>query len=209
LEWIALESGVLPEARWAGANYLNGVWAVSSDQAWAVGNSWNQPIIGQWNGHAWNLVDVPTDGRADRLSAVASSAGAAWAVGGSYADGNGNGATKGLIYAWDGSAWNLVTHPEPPGSHYSFHDLVVFSPRDVWVVGTTWSPDDDGPAEDAGPVPLFEHWDGSRWLIVEGPDVGSSNVSAIAVGPGGDLWAVGTRFMAGVDQPLVVVGRCG
>jgi hypothetical protein len=85
---------------------------------------------------------------------------------------------KGLIEHWDGSAWTLVSSPQP-GGHNVLNGVDALSSADAWAVGSS-----DG-------APLAEHWDGALWSVVtvSGPTAGElEGVDAIASGDG---WAVG------------------
>jgi hypothetical protein len=61
-------------------------------------------VIATWNGRAWKLADSPiTDGLL--LSVTATSAGNAWAVGGSD--------SQGLFEHWNGARWTGLTFSAP------------------------------------------------------------------------------------------------
>jgi len=93
---------------------LNGVVAISANDAWAVGNTVdtvsgafvpNGPIAMHWNGTAWSLATVPA-GVTTRLSAVsANSSGVVWADGDSS------------IFAFNGTNWTASSAPGAPTLH--------------------------------------------------------------------------------------------
>jgi hypothetical protein len=65
--------------------------------------------------------------------------------------------------------------------------IAAISDTDIWAVGNT------------GGHPLIEHWNGSTWRIVPGPDLGAENLAvlyAIMAVSANDIWAVG-RYSIG------------
>ncbi len=195
----------------ARGNYLHGVSPASAAQAWAVGRSWDQPVVSRWDGSAWSLMEIPTDGRADSLSDVAvSGVDLAWAVGSSSADVDGTAPQRGLIYRWDGSTWSPDPHPAPPSGQYGFQQLAVRGPEDVWAVGTSWGKESIGTSFEYDGL-LFEHWDGRQWRIVEGPKLqGMASIGSVDVAPDGDLWIAGSvSTETAAEQTLLLVRECG
>jgi hypothetical protein len=95
-------------------------------------------------------------------------------------------------------AWRLV--PNPTGGNLL--DVAALSASDVWAVGVQRR------AEDEGPIPLIEHWDGRSWQVVPSPPIIGGLTSVAAVSPT-DVWAVGwtaSRIVNGVveeEVPLI------
>ena len=90
---------------------LNGVSALSPDDAWAVGQEWNRPLALHWDGTSWTKVTVPNI-RAIRLGGVVQLApDDAWAAGTDYANLNGADPARAVLAHWDGSNWSLVPTP--------------------------------------------------------------------------------------------------
>jgi hypothetical protein len=154
------------------------------------------PLIAYWNGASWMQQVAPNpDGSAILTAAAAVSAADAWALG-SYGYSSANPSSQwfnALAEHWDGSAWEQVPMPTPPGSsgvHLSGTSVV--SSTDIWAVGS-WA--DFGAGD--GLVPLIEHWDGFAWSIVPSPVLprpvanhGAQLYSVSAVSAT-DIWAVG------------------
>jgi hypothetical protein len=96
------------------ASSLTAVSAVSADDVWAVGGSWNMPGIDppaeafmeHWDGQHWTLVDVPNPGATfNRLNSISlDSATDGWAVG-RYTSGSDNSKGRVLFLHWDGTRW--------------------------------------------------------------------------------------------------------
>jgi hypothetical protein len=69
------------------SNALDGVAAVSANDAWAMGFSYDASsrelaMVQRWNGSAWSVVSAPQPERSSRLKGVdALSANDVWAVG--------------------------------------------------------------------------------------------------------------------------------
>lgn len=110
-----------------------------------------------------------------------------WAVGlhhGSY----GTPPEQTLVEHWDGSAWSVVSSPNPGMTTSILYGVAVGSAGDVWAVGYYAN------GGSAVRLTLTEHWNGSAWSVVPSPNVGAGNNSfnAVAVGSATDVWAVGS-----------------
>jgi hypothetical protein len=103
----------------------------------------------------------------------------AWAVG---SDASG-GVRQTLTEHWDGSAWSVVSSPDPGSPDNSLSSVRAVSARDIWAVGyyTTSS--------GAGSNTLILHGDGRHWTQVPSPSPGTFSrlygVRAVANGSGG------------------------
>ncbi|MFL5734562.1 MAG: hypothetical protein ACJ78Q_15365 [Chloroflexia bacterium] len=85
------------------------------------------------------------------------------------------------------SGWDIVPSPNTTGTINSLAGLAVVSSNDMWAVGYRTEP------VGGTRLTLSEHWDGSNWTIVPGPDLGSPNnslSSALALASN-NVWAVG------------------
>jgi len=83
----------------------------------------------------------------------------AWAVGYYGADP--------IALNWNGTAWSSVSTPAPSGStpDWAFESVAASSASDAWAVGQ----------QSAGTKihdSLYEHWNGTAWSVVTGPDEG-------------------------------------
>ena len=117
---------------------LNGVYTVSTTEAWIVGN--NGTIL-RWNGSSWSSVASPTTLALNAVTMLDTNndgtADSGWAVG-----------NNGTILSYNGSTWSLSADV---GSRNLFAVSIV-NANDAWVVGN------------AGEI---HHWDGSSWTQVD------------------------------------------
>ena len=94
---------------------LYSVFALSEDNAWAVGDS---GVIIHWDGETWSLVESPTSERLNSVYFVSPDDG--WVVGNS-----------GTILHWDGSMWKVEDSPVS----VDLNDVQFLSRNDGWAVG--------------------------------------------------------------------------
>ncbi|OGT41973.1 MAG: hypothetical protein A3F42_07280 [Gammaproteobacteria bacterium RIFCSPHIGHO2_12_FULL_37_34] len=128
--WVANASPV--------SNDLNGVFTVSSTEAWAVGGGGR---ILHWNGSSWSIVSSPTSVALHAITMLDSNgdgvADSGWAVGNS-----------GTILAYNGTTWTLSADV---GSR-NLLAVSIVNANDAWVVGN---------------VGEVHHWDGSSWTQID------------------------------------------
>lgn len=155
--------------------YLHGVDMASTDDAWAVGWSFDgtlsATVIDHWDGSAWTELpgSVP-GGFLYGVSAISSSD--AWAVGNS---------DNALVMHWNGTKWKQMLSPSIPGVLYG---VTATSKNDVWAVGIQ---NDNGHWR-----ALTEHWDGGAWAEVPSPVEGiSASLLAVSAASTDDAWATG------------------
>src|SRR5438132_2657024 len=105
---------------------LYGVAAISANDVWAVGDSFNGgnsnnlTLIEHWDGTSWSVVSSPDPGGDNTLNGVvALSATNVWAVGS-------------LIEHWDGTQWSIVSSP----STGYLYGVAAVNPNDMWAVGS-------------------------------------------------------------------------
>ncbi len=176
-------------------NALNSVTGVTSDNVWAVGYSGFgsfEGLIMHWDGYQWDIVPASTssmpqhstDPNEDHelASVKAFDANDIWTVGWTKYF------TKSttLIEHWDGAAWNLVPSPNANLGSSVLLGLTVVSRNDIWAVGEASRSYIE--AEEV----LVEHWDGSQWQIVPGPNLfGSQGFHKGDTVAKGGLWISG------------------
>ena len=180
------------------SNILMGVSAAFTDgpsyDAWAVGtsntnDSGGDTLIQRWNGISWQVVPSPDQGSgANSLISVEVVPGRsartrdAWAVGAYYSGSN----QYTLTEHWNGSAWSVVTSPNPSltGGN-ALADTAVVSRDDIWAVGTYNTPGNLNKT-------LVMHWNGTGWAIVPSPNAPGFNVlGSVVANSSTDVWAVG------------------
>ena len=134
---------------------LNAVSALSSSDAWAVGNGGKTL---HWDGTSWSAVTLP--GKGDSLSAVdALSPSDVWAVGDRVGPTQ---VTRTLIVHWDGTAWTRVPSPGPskPGLGPVLNSLSMDSATDGWALGYVYH------HITGAFTTLVLHWNGTSWQRV-------------------------------------------
>jgi hypothetical protein len=172
-----------------GNNSLYAVAARAANDVWAVGyysttfGGVNQTLIVHWDGTAWNVVPSPNPNNNGRLYGVAlAGATEVWAVG--YYGGTGTPTDQTLTEHWNGTAWTVVSSPNPGQNGNGFNRLFAVAAvgaGDVWAVGQ-YSSGDPSHA-------LTLHWDGTAWAVIA--NGASYSLEAIAARAGDDVWAVG------------------
>ncbi len=87
---------------------------------------------------------------------------------------------------WDGTAWAIVPSPNSHSTFNALNDIAVFSPTDIWAVGSVWDP---APYQNHS---LVLHWNGSVWEIVEIPMLGTdSYLNAVTAIDSNNVWVIG------------------
>ena len=168
-------------------NILNGVAAVSSNNAWAVGYSTNSSsqyqypsLIEHWNGQKWGIIPSPDPSHHSNIlgGIVALSANDIWAVGDDgYLLTN---TFHPFIVHWDGSRWNLLPTQQQSAILYA---VSAVSANDIWAVGYN---------KPTGQT-ITEHWNGSLWSIVPSPNPTSYHnfLTSVTAVSSNNVWAVG------------------
>ena len=174
---------------------LNGVLALSSSDAWAVGlrrvskTFTFLPLAAHWNGSTWQSVALPSLGRrsyGEFTDVAGSSATDVWAVG--YRSGGKVNAAP-LIEHWNGTRWRVTSIPSPHATGY-VTAVSALSPTDAWAVGWYGSS-----ARHVQTLSL--HWDGTQWTRVPTPSPASpgakavDQLTAVVAVSADDVWAAG------------------
>ena len=83
--------------------------------------------------------------------------------------------------------WNVVPSPSPTRAYDALNGVTAVSANDVWAVGAY--------ANKSSRIDqtLIEHWNGTDWIVVPSPSVGTGyNVlNGVTRIPAGEMWAVG------------------
>jgi len=120
----------------------------------------------------------------------------AWAVGFQSS----GGASSTLIEHWNGSAWAVVSSPNPGnGTLDQLTSVRGVSPADIWAVGSY--------SDGTGVKALTLHWNGSKWNQVPSPDpAGStrSTLQGVRAVTAKSAWAVGSYSIGGTDKTLIL-----
>jgi hypothetical protein len=114
-----------------GSPAIGGVTALSSTNAWAVGEAGGAVLAEHWDGASWKLLPAAPQVSYPSLTAVAArSASDVWAVGSQV-----NGAQSALLLHWDGITWS--NSPSPTGATSSALYAAATNPGGsrVWAFG--------------------------------------------------------------------------
>lgn len=113
-----------------------------------------------------------------------------WGVG-SYFDATANSSLT-LAEHWDGSAWSVVSTPNPAVAfaYPGFNAVTAVSATDVWAAGLFTDSDSVNQT-------LIEPWNGTAWSIVPSPNEGNpqaqDDLNALAAHTSSDVWAAGAH----------------
>jgi hypothetical protein len=162
------------------SEYLRGVAATSSTNAWAVGNyvtraqPFGLPLIERWNGHGWKKVTPP----GCFLNAVAAtSASKAWAVGST----GGDGLQFPLILRWARNSWRKA-HIPAVSTGGILDGVAATSATSAWAV-----------SQNVNQVILILRWNGRTWKRAGTPRAArGASLNGITATSGRNAWAVGT-----------------
>ncbi|MEO8663973.1 MAG: hypothetical protein ABI462_00640 [Ignavibacteria bacterium] len=177
-------------------NFLNGVYAISSTDVWAVGVYDEQPsftLTLHWDGVNWTTISSPNHGvQYNLLNAVKGLSSDNVYTVGYYSV---IGTPQMLILHWDGSSWTEEATPTVTGGS-SLQSIVMFGPDDIYAGGfrAVGSP---GPTTGT----LVTHWNGSSWNIEATPNQSQTRHNEITDMKGlspNDIWAVGYSRNTGV-----------
>ena len=162
---------------------LNGISALSTSDAWAVGYDPAGSLILHWNGTTWSQATSPSPGSADAtlngVSMISPTDG--WAVG-SYLAAGPNGQFSFLILHWNGTKWTQTPAPAP--GHGTLRAVSMVSAADGWAVGVQSS--------NQGGAAVALHWDGTHWTQVPVPNPGGvSDLYGVSAASASNAWAVG------------------
>ena len=194
-----------------GFSLLNGVAALASDNVWAVGSifggDFSQTLIEHWDGSSWQRVKSPNvaDENNQLASISARSANDIWAVGTSQGY---EGSALTLTEHWDGSAWSIVSSPDPSRIANALYSVAAASSDDVWAVGLmepaeTAQVSAGGYKQARDPVlirsdGLIVHWDGQRWQVISFPKLGNYQMLlSVTAYSSRDVWAAGLFVVEG------------
>lgn len=164
-------------------NTVDGVVALSSKNAWALGGtnaaqpSASRPLAQHWNGRTWKSVALPGGLRGGLYGGDHSSASNAWAIGGDEWENS-------FALRWNGRKWSTARK----WTQGQVTDVAAVSAKDVWVFGGS------GFAPGAGTW----HFNGKSWTRPSLPfdpflagKISGKNIWAIGRSAGGDARTVG------------------
>jgi hypothetical protein len=168
---------------------LNGVSALSSSNAWAVGeySSGSEPsktLVLHWNGLNWTQIPSPSPGSSasvlNDVSAISPTN--VWATG-ILANG---GPFRSLVEHWNGTTWKVIASPNYGTNQNAPQAVDAISAKDVWVVGFHET--------SSGQRALLLHWNGTKFTKFDSTTLGNQDQLIREVDDAGtkDVWAVGS-----------------
>jgi hypothetical protein len=196
----------------AGLQFLDGVSADATTDAWAVGFvevDVARTFSMHWDGTNWSSVPIPNVGSGtNRLYGVLALApNNVWAVGLSTPAVQ-NFATLTLIEHFDGTSWTVVPSPNV-GPNSANQNNALFgitgdSANDLWAFGSYFAA--DGSQQQ---MTLLMHWNGTVWKIVRSPNPTGGNFLSDALLAGvtpspGNVWILGSENVAPRTNSLAI-----
>ncbi len=177
-----------PNVEGAIQTFLTSVACPTTSECLAVGyslaSSGTDPIVEQWNGTTWTLVNppVPTGSADNELTAIACpGASTCFATGRTYA--TSSSAPLTLAEVWDGTGWTTMNTPNPSAMVGAFFNSVSCpTPTDCEAAG-------EGLIDQTGDTTtLVENLSDGTWTLETSPNesgVTTSLLSAVACPSGG------------------------
>jgi hypothetical protein len=169
---------------------LGGVTVISPDDIWATGDEGisrfdSVPMAEHWDGHAWSVVPMPTQGFTSGLRGIGSAgSGNVWAVGWYDVETPTGTVTFTMSERWNGHHWSIVSTPSPTGDDL-LDGVAVLSAHDVWAVGSS------------GFNRTFVlHWTGHAWTTLPSQFLSGAvnNLWSVSAPSATDLWAAGGGY---------------
>ena len=203
-KWLVVPS---PNASGATHNGLASVSCTSVTNCFAVGSfdkgSSPKTLIERWNGAKWSVVPSPNrapsphiKSRSSRLEGVScATATSCFAVGEDVNDTTGpfRLPNNTLVERWNGSAWSIVSSPNPGKDLNLFHAVSCPSPNTCFAVGEFYT-------FAVGQLPsqsLVARWNGTAWtrVVNAGPNPASANpLNGISCSSPTSCFAVGNAL---------------
>ncbi|MFI5690953.1 hypothetical protein ACIA58_03855 [Kribbella sp. NPDC051586] len=178
----------------------------SADDGWNIleMGAAHMQVADRWHGGRWSMLPLPVspDPSVKHLrlyGAAAVSARNAWAVGGYIDNTNDLWSLGALLEHWDGTSWQIVDNPAMERDGAYLQSVRALSASNIWAVGRQF--DSDGTV-----LPFAEHFDGTRWRVIDVPSGAAPSAFYGISGSGDDVWAVGSQQLPGspgLAAPLV------
>jgi hypothetical protein len=164
------------------------IWAVGQRDIVPLGNG--RSMMMHYNGTAWQEVASSLGVSSALYGVTSTKSNGTWAVG--YIDDRTNegAGTRQLALRLSGNTFQVTNQP-PRARRFSFLNAVeAIAPNDVWTVGETAGINTRGRVGTS--VPLIQHWDGTYWIPVDAPTIGSETVlNSVVALAANDIWSAG------------------
>jgi hypothetical protein len=198
-KWLLVPGPVVSGAT---ASNLFGVWCVNGSSCDAVGDyqvgSSEKPLDLHWAGIKWKqvIMSAPTGAQITIPKAITCLAVTnCWAVGQYFA----GGMQRDLVEHWNGTSWKLGSAPAPTGATATmFNAARCLGGTNCWAVGAYNTV--------SGQWDLVEHWNGTKWSVVNTPWVTGANSAlyGIACPSATNCNAVGAAAFPTMQNTLVM-----
>ena len=173
--WDGAEWSLVPSpSPSSGYNYLYGVTCTGSSYCIAVGAYYDPPsaglqtLIESWDGTEWSVVPSPNGSSSDNSLGSVSCVNPTDCVAvGEFDDGAP--ITQTLIESWNGSAWSIVSSPNPGGTNV-LSGVSCTSRHNCVAVGYYISTRNPNGGPPPPPKSLVESWNGSEWSVIHSPN---------------------------------------
>jgi hypothetical protein len=197
-----------------GSSYVNAMTSTTSSDVFAAGYTRTflpgvietRTVMLHYDGSSWTRMITPTRETApakDEFIAVAAIGPKnVWAVGWSGIQASGSSRT--LVQHYDGSAWSIVSSPDPGVSDY-FFSVSALRSGSIWALGIK------GGAPNPGFVPMLQHRSaGGAWNEVAFPaavnrcEASSAEVTAVDAISDSEVYVAGSCKHDTSKQPFVI-----
>jgi len=190
--WSTIQAPTVPHAL---GSTLSNIYAISSNDIWAVGyyvdpTTTLQTLVEHFDGSTWNFVNsLPSGTSAEVLNGVAATSdNNIWAAGSSTSS---NFVSTALLKHGTngGSTWQEYSIPDLPSGalNSSLLGITAVSNTDFYAVG-----DYTDSSNSPHPVIVHIHFDGTNWIISSSfPSASSGALYSIDASSSNDMWAVG------------------
>ncbi|MEV6979205.1 hypothetical protein [Kitasatospora sp. NPDC093806] len=187
----------------AGGKYHPRAVSGSGTNTWIVGSiplsfTTSTAAAARWNGTSWDQVTLPVPAGSSRFNAVrVVGPNDVWVAGDYRASASGS-LYKAFLLHWDGTSWTQVPAPVYPNLDVQVFELVVKSPTEVWLAGSTGRFNPTGPALPWGAYAT--RWNGSSWTGTRPPAAIDPQYFVGLTTRGTELWGAGTAGSARVQR---------
>ena len=196
-------------------NLLNGVAALSANNIWAIGSTYDtaggssQTLIQHWNGIVWSVIASPNPTQRTILNAITRIpyTNQVWSVGQVNV---GNNDLQTLTLQKNGKSFDIISSPNSgsggPNTVSILNGVAGSSATNIWAVGYSQASINPSSPDKT----LIEHWNGKRWSIIHSPNPEEDNIlSNIAQVPSSSqAWAVGYSDTRGNFSRTLIEAYC-
>jgi hypothetical protein len=180
-----------------GQGQLLAVSASSPSNTWAVGDGLASatPLIAHWNGKKWAA--IPDTKQVDtNLSVVSTSSPSnVWMLG--------SGPSGVIADVWNGHKLSVKSISVPTGAAVDL--IATTSAKNTWLAGSITTGTTVQHTR-----PFTEHWNGKKWSVIKGPQLGNSAQTTGLSASGSHAYLAGTDFSkSGLTQTAFVLRYTG